>query len=308
MSRMLRLLSRATRPSLGATMFFVAAVLLVSGAAKADTWSDPAGDGQGGPDVTTVTVANETGGPVTMTIPVPQNSQRAGSGGMMIVLDVNRNGSDTDPVDRAIVIFDLYGGLFPAAVFKGVAPGGQYETLAAVLDKKLDVPSLKISVASGTVEVSFAPTELGIDTGFSLWIGTVTSGFRHQDQWSDRAPDSGHQAYALSMPTPPPPPAVVRPVIGKPTATPSLPTAGRKLAVTFPVTRSDNGKPLGGGTMTGDPSITGKVLKHVESFTNGKARLSFAIPKAAKGRQLKIKVVITFEGDSATRLKTYRIR
>lgn len=95
------------------------------------------------------------------------------------------------------------------------------------------------------------------------------------------------------------------PVIGKPVMTPTRVMAGKRVTVTFPVTRSDAAqpKPLTSGTMVCDPSIGGKVIPHAESFTNGVARLSFVVPKTAKGKLLKVKVTIkapTYRGEDGT--------
>ncbi len=85
---------------------------------------------------------------------------------------------------------------------------------------------------------------------------------------------------------------VYRPVIGKAVAVPAKLVAGKRVTVSFRVTRSDGGKPLSGGSMVCDPSVGGKLVRHVESFRNGLARLSFVVPKAAKGKQLRVKLTI----------------
>ena len=84
------------------------------------------------------------------------------------------------------------------------------------------------------------------------------------------------------------PPLVVRPVLGKPAAAPTKPVAGRRFTFTLPVTRSDTGAPLRTGKMDCEPSVAGKLLTHTDSFTAGKARLSFVVPKTAKGKLLKV--------------------
>jgi hypothetical protein len=97
-------------------------------------------------------------------------------------------------------------------------------------------------------------------------------------------------------------------VIGAPVVTPRVAVAGRRMTVTFPVVRSDNGRPLMSGTMSCDPSIAGKVIKHAESFKAGKARLSFLVPKTAKGKLLKVKVTIKAQTKYATKIASYRVR
>ena len=93
------------------------------------------------------------------------------------------------------------------------------------------------------------------------------------------------------------------PVIGKPVTVPARVVAGKRITVSFPVTRSDNKKPLTAGTMICDPSVVGKVIRHAESFRSGVARLSFVVPITAKGKQLKVKVTIkapSYKGKEGT--------
>ena len=54
--------------------------------------------------------------------------------------------------------------------------------------------------------------------------------------------------------------------------------------------------------------MAGKPLKHIESFKAGKARLSFVVPKTAKGKLLKITIAIAASGQTTTRLYTARVR
>ena len=98
----------------------------------------------------------------------------------------------------------------------------------------------------------------------------------------------------------------VRPVIGKPSATPSRPVAGKRFTVSFAVTRGDTGAPLTRGTMICDPSVAGRVIGHVESFTGGTARLAFVVPADAAGKLLKVKLTIR-SGLSATRVATFHV-
>ncbi len=107
--------------------------------------------------------------------------------------------------------------------------------------------------------------------------------------------------------TAPTAPVVVKPVFGPATTVPPRPVVGKKLVFTLAVNRSDTGEPLTTGKMICDPSVAGVMLKHAESFTNGKARLSFVVPKAAKGKLLKVKVKITTGTRSATKVVTYKV-
>ena len=73
-------------------------------------------------------------------------------------------------------------------------------------------------------------------------------------------------------------------------------------------TRSDTGAPLTTGKMVSDPSVAGKVLVHAESFKGGNAKLSFLIPRTAKGKLLKVKVTIKAGAKSATTVATFRVK
>ena len=131
--------------------------------------------------------------------------------------------------------------------------------------------------------------------------------------YSAADPTPADNTLTLTATTPAPPPpytppvVVVRPVIGSATITPAA-AAGRHVAVSFKVTRSDNGRLLTRGTMICDPSIQGRVIHHAEQFTNGVARLAFTIPKNAKGKLLKVHVTIKLAGQSATRIATFHVK
>ena len=99
-----------------------------------------------------------------------------------------------------------------------------------------------------------------------------------------------------------------RPVIAKPVASPAQPAAGRPFTVSFRVTRSDNGRPFLRGTMTGDPSIAGRVVQHTESFKGGTARVSLVVPASATGKTLRVAVAIKDGATKTSRVATYRIQ
>ena len=104
------------------------------------------------------------------------------------------------------------------------------------------------------------------------------------------------------------PPRVVQPLLGKPVGVPTKPVAGQRFTFSLPVTRSDTGALMLTGTMICNPSVAGKVIGHADSFKAGKARLSFVVPKTAKGKLLKVKVKITASDQTASRMYTYAVR
>jgi hypothetical protein len=133
-------------------------------------------------------------------------------------------------------------------------------------------------------------------TGYSSVTGPVAD------------PNPGDNALILTATTTPPPPpvTVMTPIIESPVLLPG-PLAGSRVTVGFWVMRSDNGAALTRGTMISYASVAGKAIKHAATFTNGFAYLTFAIPTAAKGKQLKVKITITSAGQAATRVATFTV-
>ena len=257
------------------------------------TYADPAGDANGGPDVTTIAVSNDDSGTLTMVVGVALPS-----GSMMLIgIDGNSDGS----LDRYIGAYSLGSGLL-------------IQTISKTDPKMAPVGSLNLSGTDTTATAAFAKGDVGIDQSFTFSIATVNS----LDQ-SDLSDFAGPYQYTLTTTPPPPPPAtttpanppqqtVVKPSIGAPVTAPAVPTAGKKFIVSYSVTRTDNGAPLTSGTMICDPSVAGKVITHAESFKNGTAKLSFVVPKTAKGKVLKVKVTIKTGSQSATKVSTFKVR
>jgi len=266
-----------------------------SSSAGAESWTDPVGDAQGGaPDITAVDVSNDAAGTikVVVTAPVAEASL------MYVFLDTNLNGSFEDSTDAMMGAMGLGPDIAVSVVFKN-------STVVSV--------RATLEVTPTTVAFSFPKTDAGIDTGFAFWVASQSASQFGTNQLGDVMPDgSGTLTYTLTAPpAPPPPPAapvVVKPVIGMPVVTPLKPVAGKRVSVTFPVTRSDTGLPMTSGTMVCDPFVAGRVLPHSESFKAGKARLSFAVPKTAKGKQLKVKLTIKAGTQSATKVVTFRVK
>jgi hypothetical protein len=193
-----------------------------------------------------------------------------------------------------------------------------YETPSIGGDPGTLIPSTLQPGATVSIDVTTAlrqeASRRAPFVSFRLEATTETDADCRDDVWffvsADRADAAPSIAYAtMAAPAEPPTtPAqtVVKPVFGALAAVPSRPVAGKRLVLTLAVNRSDTGGPLTTGRMICDPSVAGALLKHTESFVNGKARLSLVVPKAAKGKPLRIKVKITSGSQSATKLVTYK--
>lgn len=262
------------------------------------TYTDPAGDVHGtAPDITTVAVADDyaTG---TITVTLTASGYAASSAAYTVVrvyLDIDKNPATGAP--------DQDGAEYGLGAAKDASGSGWW------IDRwdgsaYTDVPQsagMNFTRSGDTMIWTFNKSDIGGSTGFRLWAWSAAWDSGDNEIGEDVAPDDGTWSYDLSTP-----PVVVKPVIGAPIATPARAVAGKRMAVVFPVTRSDTGKPLTTGKMICDPSVLGMVIRHAESFSSGKARLSFLIPKSAKGKLVKVKVTIKAGAQSATRIATFR--
>lgn len=100
--------------------------------------------------------------------------------------------------------------------------------------------------------------------------------------------------------------AQAKPVIGKPATQPATLLAGKKATITYKVTSSDTGAPLGAGTMRSELSSAGKPVAHTDSFARGTAKVSFVVPSSAKA--VKVKLTIRSQGQSASATSTFVVK
>lgn len=89
---------------------------------------------------------------------------------------------------------------------------------------------------------------------------------------------------------------------------PAAPVAGKRFTVSFPITRSDDGAPLTSATIGCTTKVAGKVVPHTHTFANGTIRATLVVPKAAKGKQLKVVVKVTAENQAATKVFTFKVK
>lgn len=263
-------------------------------------YTDPSGDGRVGTDITNLTVRNDTSGGIS--IQVVSASPIVANHAIALYVDSDRNqstGSDGDD-------YWMFGGPLVGTGFFAWNGSDYVETTPA---------SFYVGRAAANItEFRFNRADIGNVSGFNFVAVSISIDPPDVNFW-DGAPDRGYYSYDLTTAEPPPTttttppaPAVVRPVIGKPVVTPLSVVAGKRTTVTFPVTRSDNGQPLMTGQMICHPYVSGTQLLHAESFKSGKARLSFLVPKAAKGKQLQLKMTIKAGQQSATRVATFRVK
>jgi Domain of unknown function DUF11 len=137
---------------------------------------------------------------------------------------------------------------------------------------------------------------------------TAVAGYRAPD------PAPGDNTVTLTATTPGAPvapvapvaPAAVTAVVAAGVGSPPNQTAGKLGAVTFLVTRSDNGAAMTDGTVTSSVTVGGKAVTHLQTYTNGVAQVSYSIPAKTRGKILTVKLTVkTTTGASTSKVSTY---
>jgi len=262
------------------------------------SYSDPAGDSGRAPDITTVAVSNTTDGTVTFKVSVgnytvlPTFPPALVSIGLFLDLDKNPNTGDLG--DEGYAHFDSSGAV-------------DFERWNG--SDMVDVPetSMSSSFSSGVLTFTVARSELLNTTGFSFELFTINIDLTVPGVVPvDRAPNTGMPSWSYDLVLPPPPVAV-KPVIGKPVVL-AAPIAGKLFTITFPVVRSDDGTPLTTATVGCTTTVAGKTIPHTHTFKSGTVKTTLVVPKAAKGKQLKIAVKVTAGSQAATKVVTFKVK
>lgn len=285
-------------------LLLLVALGITPSAGADQSYTDPNGDGGPGTDITNVTVRNDVNTGM-ITIQLGSASPIVANHAIAVFIDADRNQATGGQGDE----YWMFGGPLVGRAFFAWNGSQFVRTNPASFSAG--------AAASNVTEFAFNKADVGNVSGFNFASASISLDVSGDDlsvNFWDAAPDRGYWSYDLATPPPPPPPpappapapAAVKPVIGAPIATAAI--AGKQMTVTFPVKRSDNGAPLLKGTMTCDPSVSGKALAHRESFAAGKAKLVFTVPKAAKGKLLKVKVTISSSGLAATKIATFKVR
>jgi hypothetical protein len=257
------------------------------------TYTDPAGDASGAPDLTTMTVDNDSSGEIQFRFTAAMEPNM----GVDILLDTDKNlatGQQSTGADYAFEIdygsdgrtWDLYkwnGGTF---VPMGSTP--------AYYSRNGDTFTLMV-----------ANKDLGKTTSFSFFAFSTSVDANGTIVGFDRSPDRGSWVYSLRFPVPANP--AVAPWVGKAAPVPARPIAGKSFVVTFPVTRRDTGAPVMHGTASCLVLIGGKPIRHAQSLKNGRARVALTVPPTAKGKLLQISITVTAGSQSGGQALSYRI-
>ena len=272
------------------------------------TFTDPAGDSSGAPDLNTVAISDDYAtGTITVTVTAAGYAADVPDGATFVKIYLNTDkNAGTGALDQDGT--EYYVEAFKEPDGSGWAvkrwDGSEYVLVS-------QSPTMSFVRSGDVLTWTLSRSDIGGTSGFTFFAWSAKFDANNTLVAEDVAPDDGAWSYDLATAPPPKstttPAAVVKPLIGKPVTTPAVATAGKPFTVSFPVTRSDNGMPLTTGRMICDPSVQAKVIKHAESFRGGTARLSFTVPKSAKGKVLKVKVTIKAGTQSTTGIATFRV-
>jgi len=284
--------------------FALVAAVLASGfvltSALADaSFSDPAGDANDAPDLTAVTVSNDTGGNITFHVAVTNFTPESD---VVIWLDTDKNASTGDDGSE----YEL------SLTHSADASNSGWDMGRWDGTKWVDTPHSTVVAASTATSVEFRvnKSELGGVSGFSFQVWThrytadaVTA--------RDYAPDGTLSSWTYDLtapkPTPTPAPVLVKPVFGAVKSVPAGPVAGKQFSYAIQVTASDSGSRLTKGTMVCVVSIGSKVLASTQAFKQGVAGVTFLVPKSARGKQLTITMRMVLGNQSTTKVVTYKV-
>jgi hypothetical protein len=276
--------------ALGAALLFS-----IGASAATGSFTDPAGDGNGAPDVTGVSMSSAADGTVQLTATVPGLALIDGAKEpeVDVYFDTDKNTSTGSSSGSE---FDLYywrtandsGWDLDKWNGKDWAEAPASQTL--VFSRSGDALTWRFS----------SKTDIAT-SGFNFHVVSAIYDANENVTATDAAPDDGIWTFDVAS-------AVIAPAIGKPQMVPAHPTHGKLFSISFPVTRTDTGQPLQGGSLKVTATVGGKTVPKNASLANATANIAIQVPARGKGKTLVVKVTVTANGHSASRNVSLAIR
>ncbi len=278
------------------------------------SFTDPPGDALGGPDITGVKINGDPAtGQISVSATLPGFPLTVTDGLERYValwLDTDRNRATGDPEDGTE--FGLEASVDPTGRWWNAERwnGSTFE----------EVPgsTASFSRAGDVLTWTVSTSELGA-TSFRFYVLAGTwSEAEQRSTTQDVAPGSDRWEYDISASSTPPPPSTppkstVGLIVDRPIASPKGPIAGKPFAVSFKVTLQKTQttfvfdlatgetreslittwQPLARGKAVATPTAGSKPIRYTASIKAGVLRVSMLIPKAAKGKLLRVPVKVT---------------
>ncbi|HEY7731300.1 MAG TPA: hypothetical protein VH950_10395 [Gaiellaceae bacterium] len=263
--------------ALGVVIAACAAALLLATASSAagfHAYTDPAGDGQGAPDIRHVSVSNDDKGRIAIRITVDA-LVRPSDAVIGIAVDADqdaRTGAQALRGAEYAITLDASDNSFELQHWDGAA--------------WVDAPSKSVEVYSDTtgVEISMSRSELGKTDGFDFWVRSTTLATRTGP--FENAPDRGAWRYHLDLSTPSP--TLRRALIPLNWLAPK---AGRLYTFRVPYVQ------LGSGVVVKPHSVVCSAkLAGVRIRGTGEGACVWKLVASTKGRTLVVTADISFRG------------
>lgn len=248
------------------------------------SFTDPTGDEDAAPDVTSVDVSDTKDGWITFRATMQNLQALRPDHGFAVVVDRDRKPSTGDA--GAEVVLGWLGWEGPATFLQ--------RWNSATQEWVADTGGTRVRESSGhgTVTIAVHRSELGDVARFAF--ATVAVDVTAQDSSAfedkgdtealDYAPEQGFWQYALVNKPP------VHLVPGTISSTPGQPVHGKRLTISVPVRRSDTLTLIGSGKVTcivRTGSTAAARLVHASGrFRNGRAQCTFVVPARAGGNIL----------------------
>lgn len=272
----------------------LAASLLFGMSAHAGTGSftDPAGDAKGAPDITAVSISSDASGMVQLSVTVPgvEAIEGAQEPEVDVWFDADKNGATGSPAGNEYNLF-----------YWRTADDSGWDLEKWNGTKYAEVPAsqtLLFSRSGDTLTWRWSSTNDIVTSGFNFYVASGIFDASNTEIAEDDAPDAGVWTFDVSTTS-------IAPAIGTPLAVPKRPVHGKLFSVSFPVTRTDTGQQLQGGTLTVSATIAGKAVPKNASLSSATAHVALQVPAKAKGKTLVLKVTVAANGKTATRSVSY---
>ena len=265
------------------------------------TFSDPAADAAAAPDLKNVSVVGDARTGMLVVSVTASGARPASPDGLtrwlQVWLDTDSNPVTGDDGSEYTLVYSDDPADPEHWWNVGRWDGGAWQSVEYV-------PTMDFTRSGDVLTWRLNKAQLGGATRFTLMAGAGIDDANGMSLGRDLAPDNGEWIYNIAGParmlT-----QFVTPLIGRVATVPARVQAGQRVTVSVPVARERSEKflPLTRGTMSCDPSVSGRRIAHAESFKNGIARLSFVVPKTAKGKVLKVTLTIkasSYRGEDGT--------
>lgn len=255
--------------------------------AQADArYTDASGDSKTAPDITAVTAGHDAAGNLTFTVRT-SHAELGADSLVDIAFDTDQN-SDT-------------GGSGVEYLFLVGSSGWEFVRWDGTRFVPAGASSANASYANGVATFKVGKADLGGIAKFTFWADSFQLDANGNVIAEDTAPE-GTNAYVYAFTKP------LTLTAATPTAVPAKPAAGKPFTVGTRVMRGDNGAALGAAVVTCTARVGAATLRASGRWRNGVAVCAMKLPVNAKGKLVRVMIKVTFQGASATKSFSARMR